>query len=447
MGSLAILASELGHKVTGSDQNVYPPMSTQLENYGIKLIQGYEPEQLKPIPDIVIVGNAISRGNPALEFILNNNIKYTSGPQWLAEHLLQNKWVLAAAGTHGKTTTATMLAWILEQAGYSPGFLIGGVPLDFPCSARLGNSSYFVIEADEYDTAFFDKRSKFVHYKPRTLIMNNLEYDHADIFPDLAAIQQQFHHLVRTIPTKGQIILPQADSALKEVLAKGVWSELVYTDIQADSSVQWHTTNVNPDASRFEILLNGISVGKIKWKMTGLHNVSNALSALAAAYHIGITPEISIAALNSFAGIKRRMELIGKVNNIYLYDDFAHHPTAIASTLEGIKAQVGTGKVIAVIEPRSNTMRMGIHQTTLLDATALANQVYWYQPSHLDWSLNNLVAKDKTEDKLFTDSQLLIEHLVNNLEPDSHVVMMSNGGFDNIHQRLLQALKTRYPTL
>lgn len=440
MGSLAILAKQLGHKVTGSDQNVYPPMSTQLESQGIELIQGYDPEQFEPEPDLVVVGNAMSRGNPAVEYVLNKGIRYTSGPQWLSEHLLQDKWVLAVSGTHGKTTTATMLAWVLDHAGMQPGFLIGGVPLGFDVSARVGESPFFVIEADEYDTAFFDKRSKFVHYHPRTLIMNNLEYDHADIFPDLASIQRQFHHLVRIVPGVGQIILPEGENALEEVLDQGVWSSVSRISL-GDSDVEWQACLLAEDGSCFEVIHEGKTQGTVRWSMTGLHSVNNGLAAIAAARNVGVLPKHAIEALNEFAGVKRRMELLGEVDGISVYDDFAHHPTAIETTLQGIRARVGEQKVIAVIEPRSNTMRLGTHQELLAGSVSHADEVLWYQPKGMDWSLGSVAEQGDVPAKVYSDTEKIIIDLERSLGSGSHVVIMSNGGFEGIHQRLLARLQ------
>ncbi len=442
MGSLAILAKQLGHKVTGSDQNVYPPMSTQLEAQGIELIQGYEPDQFEPEPDLVIVGNAMSRGNAAVEYVLNKGLRYTSGPQWLSEHLLHDKWVLAVAGTHGKTTTSTMLAWILDHAGMQPGFLIGGVPLDFGVSARLGESPFFVIEADEYDTAFFDKRSKFVHYHPRTLVMNNLEYDHADIFPDLAAIQRQFHHLVRIVPGNGQIILPEGEQALEDVLEMGSWTDISRTSFNDDGS-EWQAKLLSEDGSHFQVFHAGELKGTVQWSMTGDHSVSNGLVAIAAARNVGVQPQHAIEALNAFGGVKRRMELLGEVAGIRIYDDFAHHPTAIDTTLRGIRAQVGNEKVIAVIEPRSNTMRLGTHQSLLAASVSDADQVYWYQPEGMDWSLEAVAESSSVPAVVYSDTEEIISRLDSELPSGSHVVIMSNGGFEGIHQRLLDRLQNR----
>ncbi|MAY41599.1 MAG: UDP-N-acetylmuramate:L-alanyl-gamma-D-glutamyl-meso-diaminopimelate ligase [Oceanospirillaceae bacterium] len=445
MGSLAILAKQLGHKVTGSDQNVYPPMSTQLKAQGIELIQGYDPQQFDPEPDLIVVGNAMSRGNPAIEYMLDKGLNYTSGPQWLSEHLLKDKWVLAVAGTHGKTTTSTMLAWILEHAGMKPGFLIGGVPLDFGVSARVGDSVFFVIEADEYDTAFFDKRSKFVHYRPRTLVMNNLEYDHADIFPDLAAIQRQFHHVIRIVPGNGQIIYPQGERALDEVVDMGAWSDISRTGIvQAGDNggeCEWQARLLNEDGTQFDVLHEGRLVGCVEWGMTGQHSVNNALASIAAARNVGVQPEHAIDALNEFKGVKRRMELLDTVNGVKVYDDFAHHPTAIETTLQGIRAQVGSEKIVAVIEPRSNTMRLGTHQSLLADSVTNADSVYWFQPQGMDWSLESIVKQSSVPAAVYSDTDKLISDLKTSLEPDCHVVIMSNGDFEGIHQRLLTALR------
>ena len=442
MGSLAILAKQLGHRVTGSDANVYPPMSTQLEQQGIELIQGYDPVQMEPAPDMVVIGNAMSRGNPCVEHVLEHNLRYTSGPQWLHDNLLADRWVLAVAGTHGKTTTATMLAWILEQAGMSPGFLIGGVPLNFETSARIGETPFFVIEADEYDTAFFDKRSKFVHYHPRTLILNNLEFDHADIFPDLAAIQRQFHHLMRILPATGQVIMPADSAALDDVIDMGCWSERVLTGF--DRRASWSAQLLSEDGSHFSVQHQGESLGEVCWSLTGLHNVSNAINALVAARHVGVQPEHAIEALSRFGGVKRRMERLGEVAGITVYDDFAHHPSAIQTTLEGLRARVGKRQaVVAVIELRSNTMRLGAHKAQLAEATAMADQVYWYQPEGLDWSLDEVVAQSPVPARLETEICPLVNRLASELPRGAQVVIMSNGGFGGIHQKLLKALEQR----
>lgn len=439
MGSLAILAKELGHQVSGSDQNVYPPMSTQLEAAGIRLMQGYAPEHGQHA-DVLVVGNAMSRGNPAVEAMLNNNRQYISGPQWLAEQVLGDKWVLAVAGTHGKTTTSSMLAWILEYAGMSPGFLIGGVPKNFGVSARLGATPFFVIEADEYDTAFFDKRSKFVHYRPRTAILNNLEFDHADIFEDLAAIQKQFHHLVRIIPSEGLILAPAEDQNITQVLDRGCWTQVEYCALEAKTEVAWNVWPESDDGSRFQVLHNGATVGTVSWPHTGRHNMSNALAAIAAARHVGVLPEQSIAALSCFEGVKRRMEQIGRVRGVTVYDDFAHHPTAIATTLDGLRKQVGVQRIFAVIEPRSNSMRMGVHKSQLAAASSNADQVLWYQPQGADWDLTEVVQASNNHAMLYQSVEAIIASLCEQLTADDHVVIMSNGGFEGIHARLLKQL-------
>ncbi|PAU87678.1 UDP-N-acetylmuramate:L-alanyl-gamma-D-glutamyl-meso-diaminopimelate ligase [Pseudomonas sp. WN033] len=440
MGSLALLARELGHTVTGSDANVYPPMSTQLEAQGITLMEGYEPAHLQPAPDLVVIGNAMSRGNPAVEYVLDQGLPYVSGPQWLADHVLQGRWVLAVAGTHGKTTTSSLLAWILEHAGMSPGFLIGGVPQNFGISARLGGTPFFVVEADEYDSAFFDKRSKFVHYRPRTAILNNLEFDHADIFPDLAAIERQFHHLVRTVPGSGLIIHPQADAALKRVIDMGCWTPCQTTGDGGD----WQARLLAADGSCFEVLLGGVPQGIVEWSQTGAHSVANALVALAAARHVGVTPAQGVAALGGFASVKRRMELIGEVGDIRVYDDFAHHPTAIATTLAGLRAQIGDAQLIAVIEPRSNTMRLGSHMAALPGSVSDASEVLWYQPEGLDWSLDQVVADSPVPACVLSNIEALIDAVVARARPGARVVIMSNGGFGGIHRKLVQTLEARH---
>ena len=389
MGSLALLAKELGHRVTGSDANVYPPMSTQLQEQGIELMQGYHPEHLQPGPDLVVVGNALSRGNPAVEYMLDRGLPYVSGPQWLAEHVLQGRWVLAVAGTHGKTTTSSMLAWILEYAGMQPGFLIGGVPQNFGLSARLGQTDFFVVEADEYDSAFFDKRSKFVHYRSRTTVLNNLEFDHADIFPDLAAIELQFHHLLRTVPSSGLVIYPAQEQALQRVIAKGCWTPVQTTGPDG----QWQAHLLKDDGSDFSVSLDGVEQGRVQWSLTGLHNVANALAALAAARHVGVTAEHGAQALGEFQNVKRRMQKLAQVAGVTVYDDFAQHPTAIASTLDGLRKQVGTQRIIAVIEPRSNSMKLGAHREGLAPSTVDADYVFWYAPDNLGWDLAATVAE------------------------------------------------------
>jgi UDP-N-acetylmuramate: L-alanyl-gamma-D-glutamyl-meso-diaminopimelate ligase len=447
MGSLAILAKELGYRVSGSDQNVYPPMSTQLEAAGIELIQGYDPEQLKNGADLIVVGNAMSRGNPAVEYMLDHNLPYISGPQWLAEHVLKDKWVLAVAGTHGKTTTSSMLAWILEHAGMAPGYLIGGVPKNFEASARLGDTPFFVIEADEYDTAFFDKRSKFVHYKPRTAVLNNLEFDHADIFDDLAAIQRQFHHLVRIIPSLGRVIAPASDNNISDVLAMGCWSDVEYfgegDSGSGDEGQQWRAEPLTPGANRFAVYLNGVEVGVVDWQHAGLHNMNNGLSAIAAARHVGVVPAQAIEALCQFEGVKRRMEQLGEVAGVTLYDDFAHHPTAIETTLDGLRKRVGKARIFAIIEPRSNTMRLGVYKDKLAAVCADADQVLWFQPPGVDWDLQSVAEASPVPAQVFQSTDDIIEKICTESAAGDHVVIMSNGGFEGIHQRLLAALEHR----
>ncbi|MAG64755.1 MAG: UDP-N-acetylmuramate:L-alanyl-gamma-D-glutamyl-meso-diaminopimelate ligase [Pseudomonadales bacterium] len=440
MGSLALLARELGHEVSGSDANVYPPMSTQLAEQGIVLQEGYDPAHLTPAPDMVIVGNAMARGNPAVEYMLDQGMPYMSGPEWLARHVLQDRWVLAVAGTHGKTSTSSLLAWLLEDAGMSPGFLIGGVPQNFGISARLGGTPFFVVEADEYDSAFFDKRSKFVHYRPRTAVLNNLEFDHADIFPDLAAIERQFHHLVRTVPASGLIIHPAQDEALQRVIKMGCWTPRQTTG----EGGNWQARLLSDDGSRFEVWLDGELQGVAEWQQTGQHNVANALSALSAARHVGVTPAQGIASLGGFRNAKRRMEKLAEVNGITVYDDFAHHPTAIATTLAGLRAQIGDAPLIAVIEPRSNTMRLGSHMAALPTSVADASQVFWYQPAGLDWSLDGVVADSPVPAQVSDDLDAIVEQVVGSATPQTRVVVMSNGGFGGIHQRLIQALEARH---
>lgn len=437
MGSLAVLAKELGHRVTGSDANVYPPMSTQLQAQGIELMQGYDPAHLEPAPDLVVVGNALSRGNPAVEYVLNKGLPYVSGPQWLADHVLQGRWVLAAAGTHGKTTTSSMLAWVLEHAGMSPGFLIGGVPQNFGVSARLGGTPFFVVEADEYDSAFFDKRSKFVHYHPRTAILNNLEFDHADIFPDLAAIERQFHHLVRTIPGEGLIIHPTSETALKRVIDMGCWTPVQTTG----EGGQWQAHLLSEDGSHFEVLFDGKPQGTVDWELTGQHNVANALACLAAARHVGVVAELGCAALSAFKSVKRRMEKVAEVKGVTIYDDFAHHPTAIATTLDGLRKRVGDAKVIAVVEPRSNSMKLGAHRDGLPESVVQADSVFWYAPPNLGWDLAATVASSTVPTQVCDSLEAIIEGVKAIATPGTQVVVMSNGGFGGLHGKLAQALE------
>ena len=463
MGSLALLARDLGHTVTGSDANVYPPMSTQLENAGVEIMQGYAASHLQPAPDLVIVGNAMKRGIEAVEYMLNERIPYTSGPQFLAEQVLQYRHVLAVAGTHGKTTTTTMLAWILHYAGIDAGFLIGGVPLvdtpderlkkAFAHSSYLGSDKtanhegYFVIEADEYDSAFFDKRSKFVHYRPTTAILNNLEYDHADIFPNLAAIQTQFHHMVRMIPSNGKIIIPADTESLEETLKKGCWTPIWRTAIASTNPhADWQAKLVKQDGSQYEVMFDGHK-GQVNWQMSGLHSVNNGLVAIAAAYNVGVSVAQACEALSNFAGIKRRMELVGTIDNhgkhIEVYDDFAHHPTAIETTLDGAKKRFADNpnrKIWAVIEPRSNTMKLGTHQGLLAPSASIADQVIWYQPANLDWSVADAIGNAANQ-QVMTSTDAIIEHIAAHIGDDDAVIVMSNGGFEGIHGRLVKALQ------
>ena len=441
MGGLALIARQLGYQVSGSDQNVYPPMSTQLEEQGIQLLQGYYEENLDPVPDLVVIGNALSRGNPEVEAVLNKGLKYISGPQWLSEHVLQDRWVLAVAGTHGKTTTSSMLAWILEHQGFNPGFLIGGIPLNFGLSARLGESSFFVIEADEYDTAFFDKRSKFVHYKPRTAILNNLEFDHADIFPDLEAIKRQFHHLVRTVPGEGVIIAPECEHHVKKVLQMGCWTPVENTAIiDADNAAVWNAEMLHEDGSQFRVSYLQQTQGIVDWSLTGRHNVYNALAAIAAARHVGIKPGDGIRALAEFRNVKRRMEVIAKINKVTLYDDFAHHPTAIQMTLEGLRKQVRDERIVAIMEPRSNTMRMGVHSQTLAQSLNDADLAIIYVGDDMDWAIGDL---EQQEDNIVILKSIaeIITRLKEEASKGGHFVLMSNGGFGGIYQKLQEELK------
>ncbi|MFT6217926.1 MAG: UDP-N-acetylmuramate: L-alanyl-gamma-D-glutamyl-meso-diaminopimelate ligase [Cycloclasticus pugetii] len=431
MGGLAVMAKRLGHTVTGSDAGVYPPMSTQLEAEGIELMQGYSADNLRVKPDIVVIGNALSRGNEEVEAVLNLNLPYTSGAQWLAEHVLQHHWVLAVAGTHGKTTTSSMLAWILEDAGLKPGFLIGGVPLNFAISAKLGESDYFVIEADEYDTAFFDKRSKFVHYRPKTCILNNLEFDHADIFDDLGAIKRQFHHLVRTVPNNGLLISPSGDENLDEVLIQGCWSPVEKFAKQSSAKATWFADNLDAGEGEFDVYYQGDFMGRVCWSLSGQHNVSNALAAIAGAAHVGVKPATAIKALARFQNVKRRMEVRAVVNNITLYDDFAHHPTAIASTLAGLRGKVADQRIIAVLEPRSNTMKMGVHKETLLPSLEQADLAFVFMPDEMDWQME---MGNYPNIRLFKTIDDLVAAIVSVVQSNDHVLFMSNGSFSGIHQ-------------
>lgn len=443
MAGIATLAQQAGHEISGSDQHVYPPMSTQLESQGITLLEGYDPSHIDPSVDYVIVGNIIRRGNPLMEYVLEHNIPYISGPQWLAEHLLKNRWVLAVSGTHGKTTTTSMLTWLLESAGLKPGFLIGGIPQNFGVSARIGLDPFFVIEADEYDSAFFDKRSKFIHYRPKTLILNNLEFDHADIFPDLAAIKQQFHYLIRTVPGNGCIIHHAEDSNLADLLLKGCWTPLVTF---GGKTGQWQARLIKEDGSCFEVLHNQIPVGRVNWDLVGRHNVENALAALAAALHAGVATKHSIEALSTFQNVKRRLEIKGQVQGVTIYDDFAHHPTAIATTLAGLRAKVGKeARMIAVLEFGSYTMRTGVHKDTIKDSLADADIVVCKRPL-VDWDLAAILSSFKQPTFLFDHVDSLVETLASQLKSGDHVIIMSNSGFDGIHQKLFRYMREEYGT-
>ncbi|MFL7047508.1 UDP-N-acetylmuramate:L-alanyl-gamma-D-glutamyl-meso-diaminopimelate ligase [Vibrio cyclitrophicus] len=436
MGGAAVLARQLGHKVTGSDANVYPPMSTLLESQGIEIIEGFDPSQLEPRPDLVVIGNAMSRGNPCVEYVLDNNLRYTSGPQWLQEFLLHDRWVLAESGTHGKTTTSSMLAWILEDCGYGPGFLVGGVLGNFGISARLGESMFFVVEADEYDSAFFDKRSKFVHYHPRTLVVNNLEFDHADIFDDLEAIKRQFHHLVRTVPSNGRIFSPKQDTAIQDVLARGCWSERESSGEQGD----WDAKKLVKDGSQFEVYLQNECVGTVNWDLVGDHNVNNALMAIAAARHVGVTPDLACESLATFINTKRRLEFKGEVAGVSVYDDFAHHPTAIELTLGGLRNKVDTKKIIAVLEPRSATMKRGVHKETLADSLKQADSTYLFQPDNIDWSVQDVADACHQPAYVSDDMDAFVAKIVSEAQAGDQILVMSNGGFGGIHQKLLDGL-------
>jgi UDP-N-acetylmuramate: L-alanyl-gamma-D-glutamyl-meso-diaminopimelate ligase len=469
MGGIAVLAKAAGHRVTGCDANVYPPMSTQLEAQGIELIEGFSPEQTHLEPDIYVIGNVVSRGNPLMEEILNRGLPYISGPQWLAENVLQGKWVLAVAGTHGKTTTSSMLAWILEYAGLAPGFLIGGVPQNFGISARLPGispndsnyprykqqgladdtlnveqssagkdaacSPFFVIEADEYDTAFFDKRSKFVHYRPRTAVLNNLEFDHADIFADLQAIETQFHHLVRTVPSQGLVVANGQEQSLQRVIERGCW-----TPVETfGAATGWQAANVDAGGS-FEVMLDQVAQGRVDWDLLGEHNRMNALAALAAARHVGVTVEVGIAALTEFKNVKRRMETRGVVNGVTVYDDFAHHPTAIATTLAGLRSKIGDARILAVLEPRSNTMKLGVMKAALPDSLIDADRVFCYG-ANLGWDAAEALASIQHKASTYDDMAQLVTAIIVCAQRGDHILVMSNGGFGGIHQQILDRLK------
>lgn len=438
MAGIAQLAKQLGHEVTGSDMNVYPPMSTQLQAQGIQLMSGYDPKHIDAGVDYVIVGNVVKRGNPEMEYILDQNIPYISGPQWLAENVLRDRWVLAVSGTHGKTTTTSMLSWILEYAGMDPGFLIGGVPENFGVSARLGSQPFFVIEADEYDCAFFDKRSKFIHYHPKTLILNNLEFDHADIFSDLEAIKLQFHYLIRTVPGNGLIIRNSQDKNLAAVLDKGCWTPV--TTFGGENG-HWRANLTQPDGSRFELMSDGAPIEEVAWELLGKHNVENALAAIAAAQHAGVPVKRAMQALSLFKNVKRRLEIKGHVGGITLYDDFAHHPTAIATTLAGLRAKVGNERIIVVLEFGSYTMRVGVHKDQMKEALVTADKVFCKRPDSIEWDLDEVLKQFHQPAVIYDTVDELVENLVAQLQMGDHVVVMSNSGFGGIHQKILAVLE------
>lgn len=450
MAGLAMIAREAGHRVTGSDRNVYPPMSTQLAAAGIEIYRGFGAEQLDPVPDVVVVGNVMSRGQPVIEALLERRIPFMSGPEWLAREVLRERWVLAVAGTHGKTTTTSMLAWILEFAGLSPGFLIGGIAKNFGISARLGKAPFFVIEADEYDTAFFDKRAKFVHYGPRTLVLNNLEFDHADIYADITAIERQFHHLIRTVPGSGLIVHHARDPSLKNSLGMGCWTatEPFCLDGTVEPQPKWSARLAGAahgggggDGTHFEVVLEGAPVGHVSWALIGLHNVENALAAIAAARHAGVPVEVACSALCTFEGIKRRLELRGEVAGVRVYDDFAHHPTAITTTIDGLRRKVGSARIVAILEPRSNTMRLGVHRDSLAASLAGADTVWVYAPPDLGWDVEAAVHSLGRKARVVTDMDTLFAELADDLRSGDHALIMSNGAFGGLHERLLAALQ------
>jgi UDP-N-acetylmuramate: L-alanyl-gamma-D-glutamyl-meso-diaminopimelate ligase len=437
MGGIAAIAQQAGHKVTGCDANVYPPMSTQLQAQGIELIEGWDPQLVELNPDLFVIGNVVSRGNPLIEAILDRNLAYISGPQWLYENVLRDKWVLAVAGTHGKTTTTSMLAWILQDAGLEPGFLIGGVPENFGISARLTESAFFVIEADEYDTAFFDKRSKFVHYHPRTAILNNLEFDHADIFADLAAIETQFHHLVRTVPASGRIVANGLEASIERVLARGCWTPVERVGVEAG----WHAADPAADGS-FAVSMGDKPQGTVHWELLGSHNRHNALAALAAARHAGVPVPQAVGALGRFRNVKRRLEVRGSVNGVTVYDDFAHHPTAIELTIDGLRSKVGTARILAVLEPRSATMKLGVMKDSLGPSLRSADLVFCYT-NGVGWDARAALVSLGAQAGTYDDLGQLVAAVVSAARPGDHVLVMSNGGFGGVHAKLLQALSAR----
>jgi len=444
MGGIAAIAREAGHRVTGSDRNVYPPMSTQLAALGVDVIEGYEPDQLKLKPDVFVIGNVMSRGNALIEALLDSGARYESGPEWLARNVLHDRWVLGVAGTHGKTTTTSLLAWILEHAGLAPGFLVGGVPLDFNVSARLGGGRHFVVEADEYDTAFFDKRAKFVHYRPRTAILNNLEHDHADIYPDVASIQRQFHLLLRAVPSNGRLVVNAADRNLAGVLEMGCWTPVQRFTAGPGVASDWRI-EADPAAGfgSFTVFHGERRVGEVAWNMLGRHNAENALAALVAAEHAGVDPQAALEALRRFGGVRRRLEVRGVVRDITVYDDFAHHPTAITTTLDGVRRKAGRGRVFAVLEPRSNTMKLGTHKAALAESLRGADRVFVYQSPEVKWDVTDAMAPLGRLATVHQDLGPLTEALAGAAQPGDHLVLMSNGSFGGLHERLLAALRAR----
>jgi UDP-N-acetylmuramate: L-alanyl-gamma-D-glutamyl-meso-diaminopimelate ligase len=452
MGSLAQLARELGYQVSGSDRALYPPMSDQLAAAKITVYEGFEPAQLEPPPDLVVIGNAgLPRGHPGVECVLERGLRYVSGAEWLGNYVLPGRWVLAAAGTHGKTTTASMLAWVLEHAGLAPGYLIGGVPKNFGRSARLGSAPFFVVEADEYDTSYFDRRSKFVHYRPRTLVINNLEYDHADIFPDLAAIQGQFHQLLRTVPTSGLIVAPASDDHVNETLAQGCWTPIERVGSRSirqppherDTGAHWHAEDVAHDTTAFDVCLNEQRFGRVEWTLVGDHNIENALGAIAAARHAGVAPEAAIAALGAFEGVTRRMDVIATVGEVTVYDDFAHHPTAIRLTLQGLRRLVGNDEIVAVVEPRTHTMSLGTLRHELINCCAAADQVFWFRGENIRWDLGEVVQQCVVPAQQFDNIDRLVDALARLPRKRRHIVIMSNGSFGGIYEKLPARLRRR----
>lgn len=440
MGGLAIIAKQMGYRVTGSDTNVYPPMSTFLQEHNIEIIPHFEVSQLQPAPDMVIIGNAMKRGNPCVEYVLENQLPYMSGPQWLHDNLLCNRWVLAVSGTHGKTTTTGMLTWILEQNGLNPGFLIGGIAGNFGMSSRFTDSPYFVIEADEYDTAFFDKRSKFVHYNPKTLIINNIGFDHADIFDDLKAIQRQFHHMIRTIPASGRILSVATEQSVKETLDMGCWSEKQFLGKEQE----WNAERITNDCSRFAVFHLDEKVAEVHWDIVGQHNMHNALMAIAAAYHAGVKIEDACRALATFVNAKRRLEVKGEVGGVTVYDDFAHHPAEIQATLTALRDKVGGGvRILAVLEPRSNTMKMGVHKDEIAPALVRSDYVFLLQPDNIPWEVVEIANKCVQPTKWTADLDKLVDFVVQEAQPTDHILVMSNGSFGGIHQKILDKLANK----